>query len=371
MPYREYGNTGEEVSSLGLGCMRFPMRDGKVQQRKAEGIVKRALSQGINYYDSAVMYCKDQSESALGKALDGVDDVKISTKNHYKGDDPGEWLAFLDQSLERLGRDHIDFYHLHDLRLSQYSEHLLPGGIIDEARRAREEGRIRHLCFSSHDDPVNIAKLIDTGVFEGMLVQYNLLDRHNEDVIGYAGEKGLGVSIMGTLAGGQLLPLHETFSDMISGQKEIAELGIRFVLSNPNISVALSGMQTPEMVEENAATASRPEPLSLEEKKSISAIMDAARELKGIYCTGCQYCMPCPAGVDIPANFSAYNLLEIWGLEGRAKRQYKALGSRKEEGEPKAAWAEACNACGICVEKCPQDIDIPAELERISARLSD
>jgi len=371
MQYREYGKTGVKLSALGFGCMRFPMEDGHVKEEETIKMLHRAMELGINYYDSAVMYCKDESQIVLGKAIKGRrDDLYISTKNHYKGDDPKEWRNFLDQSLERLDIDYIDFYHLHGLSFEQYSEHLLPNGPMDEARKAKEEGLIKHLCFSSHDKPENIIKLIDTGEFEGILVQYNLLDRRNEKAIAHAHENGLGVAIMGTVGGGRLVPPSEKIQNMISDEvKSTPEIAIRFVLSNPNVTVALSGMNSNNMVEENVATASRPEPLSSEERQQIIQSLEENKRLEELYCTGCGYCMPCPNGIDIPGNFSVMNMLRVWGLEELAKRRYADLGKRKKDDEPVPAWAEACVECGKCEPKCPQDIPIIEQLKEVAETL--
>jgi len=371
MRYRRYGKSGETVSVLGFGCMRFPMEQGHVKREETVKMLQRAMDLGVNYFDSAVMYCNNESESVLGEAIrDRREELYISTKNHYKGSDPKEWRKYLDQSLERLGSEYIDFYHLHDLRLSQYTDHLLPGGCIDEALKAKDEGLIRHLCFSSHDDPENIKRLIDTGIFEGMLVQYNLLDRHNEEVIAYAHEKGLGVSIMGTVGGGLLVPLSEKLHGITRGRYSTPELAIRFVLSNPGVTVALSGMSSIQMVEENVAAASRAEPLTQEESEQIQEVLDEIKRLEGLYCTGCNYCMPCPFGVDIPANFAAMNLYRVWGLKDQAKIQYKALGDRKKNGEPAPAWAAACTQCHRCESKCPQNLPIAELMMQVKEALS-
>lgn len=372
MQYREYGKTKIKLSRLGFGCMRFPMEGGHVKKEETIRMLHYAMDLGINYFDSAVMYCNNESEIILGKAIKGRrDNLYISTKNHYKGDDSGEWRRFLDQSLKRLGIHHIDFYHLHDLRLEQYTNHLLPNGSMNEARRIKKQGLIKHLCFSSHDTPENIIKLIDTDEFEGILVQYNLLDRGNEKVMTHAHKKGLGVVIMGPVGGGRLVPSSTKIQSMISRNiKSTPEIAIRFVLSNPNVTTALSGMSSIKMVEENVATASRPESLSQEETQRISGMLKENKRLEELYCTGCNYCMPCPNGVDIPANFSAMNLYRVWGLEETAKKQYAELGDRKKDGEPAPAWAETCIECGKCEPKCPQNIPIIKQLKEVKKVLS-
>lgn len=372
MQYREYGKTGVKLSALGFGGMRFPMEDGHVKEEETIKMLHRAMELGINYFDSAVMYCHGESQTVLGKAIKGRrDDLYISTKNHYKGDDPAEWRKFLDQSLERLDVDYIDFYHLHGLSFDQYTNHLLPNGPMDEARKAKEKGLIKHLCFSCHDKPENVIKLIDTGEFEGILVQYNLLDRRNEDAIAHAHENGLGVAIMGTVGGGRLVPPSEKIQGMISGEvKSTPEIAIRFVLSNPNVTVALSGMNSIEMLEENLATASRPELLSAEERQQIMDSLEENKRLSELYCTGCGYCMPCPNDVDIPGNFSAMNMLRVWGLEKQAKSQYARLGRKRKGNERIQAWAESCVECGECEPKCPQEIPIIDQLKEVVEALA-
>jgi len=371
MKYREYGNTGAKVSQLGFGCMRLPTVDGKVNRPEAARILSRAVDLGVNFFDSAYVYHSGESEEVLGEALgERRDLVYISTKNHYKGDDPSKWREYLDTSLERLGVDYIDFYHIHDLRLSEYLSHLLPNGPMEEARKAKEEGLIRHLCFSSHDDSENVNRLVDTGEFEGILVQYNLFDRHNHETISYAESRGLGVAIMGTVGGGQLIPKGRDLASKVEGKHPVPELAIRYVLSHPGVTVALSGMNSIEMLEENASAADIDVPLGPEENEQIGRIMEEIEELSGLYCTGCNYCMPCESGVDIPANFAALNLSRTWGMDVMAKIQYEALGKREVEGEARPAWAKACVECGNCEGKCPQGIDIPARLKEVDEALS-
>ena len=169
----------------------------------------------------------------------------------------------------------------------------------------------------------------------------------------------------------EVTELGEKLEGMSESKQSTPELAIRFVLSNPGVSVALSGMNTMDMLEENAAAASHSEPLNEEEKQRIQDVMDETKRLEGLYCTGCNYCMPCPVGVDIPANFSAMNMLRVWGLEGRAKRRYRQLGARYEEGKPAPAWAEACVECGECEPECPQDIPIIEKLKEVAEALSD
>lgn len=196
MQYREYGRTAIKVSPLGFGCMRLPMENDHVKEEYTIKMLRHAMDLGVNYFDTGVDYCKQESQIVLGKAIKGRrDKLYISTKNPHKGDDSKEWRRLLEESLERLDIDYIDFYHCHGLKWEQYVEGFSKGP-IKEARKALEEGLFRYLCFSSHDWE-NIPKLIDTGEFAGMTVQYNLLDHKNEEAIAMAHEKGMGVVIMG------------------------------------------------------------------------------------------------------------------------------------------------------------------------------
>ena len=371
MEYKTYGKTEDKVSRLGYGLMRLPMVEGHVDMDVAVELIRHAIDKGVNYLDSAVMYCNNESQVAFGKAIKGLrDKVYVSTKNHYKGKSADDWQKNLDDSLERIGVDYIDFYHLHDLRWEQYQDMLDKGGPIERFRKAKDEGIIRHKCFSSHDSPENIMKLIDTGEFEGMLVQYNLLDRHNEEAIAYAHEKGLGVAIMGPVGGGRLVAPSERLTGVVTGARSTPDVALRFVFSNPNVTLALSGMNSIEMIDENTATASRKEPLSDEERQNVLDMLQETERLSDLYCTGCGYCMPCPNGVDIPANFSAMNYYKVWGLKDYARGLYKRLGRRKkDDGTILEAWAEACIECGKCEPKCPQNIPIRAQLKETAAAL--
>jgi predicted aldo/keto reductase-like oxidoreductase len=239
------------------------------------------------------------------------------------------------------------------------------GRPIEKFRKAKEKGIIRHACFSSHDSPENIIKLIDTDEFEGILVQYNLLDRRNEQAIAHAHKKGLGVAIMGPIGGGRLTAPSEKMKKFIRNSNSTPEIALRFVLSNPNVTIALSGMTTIDMVNENVTVASRKTPLSAKEKKRISKALDKVKKLTALYCTGCGYCMPCPNNVDIPGNFKAMNLYRVWGLEETARERFKQMKNNK-----KRKWAKACTSCGECEPKCPQNIPIIKQLKETTKTLS-
>lgn len=373
MQYRKLGRTGITVSALGFGGMRLPMEEGHVKTEEAIGVIHKAFDMGVNLIDTAVRYCHEESQTIVGKALKGWrDKVTLSTKNNYKGNDPVEWRAVLDQSLRRLDVDLIDIYNFHGLRLETFREwEALDHSPIDEMMRAKEEGLIEHIGFSCHDTPQNMIELLDTGLFESLILQYNLLNTANEEVIAHAHDKSIGIIVMGPVGGGRLAAPSPQLMEMIDRPvASTAELALRFVLSNQGVSSALSGMGSIQMVEENVATASLDKPLTPKERERIVEALEEKKRLCDLYCTACGYCVPCPNGVDIPRNFELVNHYRLYGLEDYARQQYQRLGTREVEGEIVPAWAEACEECGECEEKCPQNIDIRRQLKEAKALLS-
>ncbi len=373
MQYRQFGNTGVKVSLLGFGAMRLPQKriDGKTVLDEEESIrvIHRAFELGVNYIDTAPYYCNKESEIVVGKALKGWrDKVFVSTKNPLEDNTGKTYREMLELSLKKMDIDYIDFYHMWGMDLETFENTVMTkDGPMEAALKAKEEGLIRHLSFSTHDTPENIMKIIDTGYFETILCQYNLLNRVNEKVIEYARQKGLGVAIMGPVAGGMLGAPSKVIQDMLPGKvQSSAELALRFVMSNSNVSVALSGMNTVQMVEENAKIASIETGLTEQELSAIKASMEEKKQLESLYCTGCNYCMPCPNGVNIPLNFSIMNYHRIYGLTDYAKGEYSKIGTVDSmEGKK----AEECIECGICEEKCPQKIEIRRQLRETAEAL--
>jgi predicted aldo/keto reductase-like oxidoreductase len=375
--YTEFGKTGIQVSRLGFGCMRFPSREinGKKVFDEEESIrmMHRAMELGVNYFDTAPGYCDRQSEIIVGKALKGRrDKVYLSTKypsEEASGDDLERKVA---ESLRKLDTDYIDFYHMWGISLDKFLHRIdTPDGPLTRAKKLHEQGVLRHISFSFHDVPENMIEIIKRGegVFASVLCQYNLLDRANEDAIAYAHEQGLGVTIMGPVGGGRLGAPSKVIQDLLPGKvQSSAEMALRFVMNNKNVNIALSGMSTMEMVEENAAVASNMEPLTAEEEARIAASLEENRRLADLYCTGCNYCMPCPKGINIPEIFKMMNYHRVYGLTQFAKDNYARIG--KEE------WlnfqnASACVQCGACEKKCPQHLHIREQLAAAHKTLSE
>jgi predicted aldo/keto reductase-like oxidoreductase len=272
------------------------------------------------------------------------------------------WWKNLEDSLEFLRTDCIDVYNVHGLNFEGYESSFAgDDGLYKQLLKAKEQGLIRFICHSFHGSCESLKGMVDTGLFDSITCQYNLLDRHLEEGIAYAHEKGEGVTIMGPVGGGRLGYPSDKAGELIKDVKSTPELALHFVLSNPNVTIALSGMSTMQMLEENVATASKAGELTQEDHDALEAAIQERKEFMGLYCTGCGYCMPCPEGVDIPANFEILNLERIFGLTDHAKSRYASLAG-------KAAY---CRLCGKCVEPCPQDLDIPARLAEAVAVLDE
>ena len=368
MQYTEFGRTGIQVSRLGFGCMRFPSRevDGKKVFDEEESIrmMHRAMELGVNYFDTAPGYCEKQSEIIVGKALKGRrDKVYLSTKYPSEEASGDDLERKLETSLKKLDTDYIDFYHMWGISLKTFVERLdTPDGPMARARKLRDAGVIRHISFSFHDAPENMIEIIrrGEGVFASVLCQYNLLDRANEDAIAYAHEQGLGVTIMGPVGGGRLGAPSKVSQDLLPGKVPArAEMALRFVMNNRNVNIALSGMSSMDMVEENAAVASNMEPLTPEEEARIAASLEENRRLADLYCTGCNYCMPCPKGINIPEIFKMMNYHRVYGLTKFARDNYARIGKEPWLNFQNAA---ACVQCGACEKKCPQHLHIREQL---------
>jgi predicted aldo/keto reductase-like oxidoreductase len=375
MNYRDFGNTGVKISSLGFGAMRLPQKniEGKnvFDVEESIRIIHRSFELGVNYIDTAPYYCDGESEIIVGKALKGWrDKVYLSTKNPIDDASGDHFLERLEKSLKNLDVEYIDFYHMWGIDLNCFNEKInVKDGALSGALKAKEQGLIRHISFSFHDKAENLPKLIDTGVFETVLCQYNLMDRSNEVAIAKAREKGLGVVVMGPVGGGRLGAPSETIRNLLPGKiKTSAEIALRFVLTNKNVSCALSGMGSMDMVEENCRLASMDSELSPIEIENVKAAMSENKKLEELYCTGCNYCMPCPHDVNIPLNFQLMNYHRVYGITDYARDQYGQIGKFEWV---KGKKAEECIECGICEDKCPQKLDIRKQLKETASILGE
>ena len=369
MKYRKFGNTGEMVSTLGFGCMRLPEVELNekwyIDEDKALPLLYKGYESGINYFDSAPYYCHKNSEYAVGKALKSVrDKIKLTSKLPFEDvKKPSDMRRILENSLKKMDTDYIDFYHFWGLNKGSL-DNIKSNDLFNEARKAKEEGLIRHLSFSFHDKPENMIDIIDAGdgIFESVLCQYNLLDRANESSIAYAKNKGLGVAAMGPVAGGRLAAPTELFKKL-TGKESIAtyELALRFVLGNEDISIALSGMENMDMLENNLAIANVDTYMTKSEWDKIAIAMEEIKKFSELYCTGCNYCQPCPSNIIIPDIFNMYTYHNVYGLTVAAKSEFEKYKKNPNKG----ALPESCIDCGMCEAKCPQHLKIREELKRV------
>lgn len=371
MIYRTLGRTGLKVSQLGFGAMRLPMIevDGTqvIDRELAVPMIHRAFEGGLNYIDTAVGYCNEDSQRVVGAALKGWrDKIVVSTKNHYYGDDEATWWGHLENSLERLDVDYIDIYNHHGINWERYVNDVEPR-VSKWMLKAKDQGLIKHICTSFHDDNAALMRLIDTGYVESITLQYNLLDRALEEGIAHAREQNVGVVVMGPVAGGRLAGPSDVLTGLVPGIERVPELALRFVLANPNVTVALSGMGTLQMVEENLAVAADEIGLTTDDLASIETHVQRLVEMEKLYCTGCKYCQPCPEDVNIPYIFEMYNLGKVYGLWSVARENYANFPDQKWIG---GKQADACIECGICEEKCPQHIAIREQLKAAHAALT-
>ena len=369
MLYNEFGKTGIKMSALGFGAMRLPMLgdgDGKqINDELAIPMMLKAFELGVNYIDTAPYYCDKLSESAVGRALKAWKGHKVyvSTKNPIENDVADDFTRRLENSLKNLDMDSIDFYHFWGIGLSNFERwQTLENGPIQAFKKAKEQGLIKHFSFSYHDKAENFTKIVDSGLFESVLIQYNLLDRSNEENIKYAKEKGLGIVVMGPVAGGRLGAPSEVIAGLLKERPaSSAELAMRFVLSNPNVDIALSGMSDISMVLENAAIAARGDNLSEEEIAGVNKMMAENKKLAELYCTSCNYCKPCPQDINIPYLFGLMNDHKVYDLTEHSIKAYDdALQGRSWH---KSKSPEVCTECGECEAKCPQKLPIIEQLK--------
>jgi predicted aldo/keto reductase-like oxidoreductase len=366
MQYRS-DKHGNRVSILGFGCMRFQQKRGKIDLEEAEKEILLAYENGVNYFDTAPYYCNSNSEAALGHAVKNFrDQILLSTKCPIdKGMGADGYRKHLERSLTRLGTDHIDFYHFWALNRGSFDDVVVSEGLLEAAAKAKEEGLIRHISFSFHDQPQVIKHIVDTaearGVkMESMLSQYNLLDRSNEEMIKYVNEKGLGTVAMGPVGGGRLAAPTDLYAKL-TGKPSIAtyELAFKFCLGNPNLNCALSGMQNLDMVQKNIKVASDDTAFSAEEWEKLGQAMEQLKKFSELYCTGCKYCQPCPADINIPRIFEIWTYYNVYGLKDHAKNMMRDY--LKKEGK---TFAD-CKQCGLCEKKCPQHLEIRKHLENV------
>jgi predicted aldo/keto reductase-like oxidoreductase len=372
MQYRKFGKLDWEASALGFGCMRLPTQGGdsaNIDEPEAIRMLHHAIDRGVNYLDTAYPYHGGNSERLVGRALKGGyrEKVKLATKLPcWLVKTAGDFDLRLNEQLEKLQTDHIDFYLLHGLNKDRWPQ-MLSLDVLASAEKAMADGRIRHLGFSFHDK-LEIFKEIVDGYDKWTLcqIQYNYIDVEEQagtQGLEYAASKGLAVVVMEPLLGGRLVnppqPVRELWSAAVR-QRTPADWALQWLWNQPEVSVVLSGMTTMEQVKENIASAAVSGVATLTEAELalVGQVRVKYMDLCPIPCTKCEYCMPCPNGVNIPRNFEFYNGGAMYDNPAWARDQYTRWLAED-------ARASACLQCLDCEELCPQDIPISEWMPRV------
>jgi predicted aldo/keto reductase-like oxidoreductase len=380
MQYRSFGRLDWKASALGFGCMRFPTVDGErlspnIVEAEAVGMLRHAIDKGVNYLDTAYPYHGGQSEIVVGKALKGGyrEKVRLATKLPvWMVESPADFDRLLNEQLTKLQTDHIDFYLLHALSHERWNDIVLKHHLLDRAEAALADGRIRHLGFSFHDEYAGFEEIVNgTDLWSFCQIQYNYMDTENQAGtrgLKLAAEKGLAVVVMEPLMGGRLADPPRDIAEAMKSfpvQRTPVDWALQWLWDQPEVSVVLSGMSTMAQVEENLslANASRIGAFSAADHALIADVREKYSARIAIPCSKCSYCMPCPNGVQIPANFDFYNYAHLFDDVSGARFKYQVF--LKEEQR-----SSSCIACGICEELCPQRIAISEQMAKVTALLT-
>lgn len=380
MLYRTMPSNGDRLSILGFGCMRLPMAEGRIDEARGACQIRHAIDEGVNYIDTAWPYHAGESELFLGRVLsDGYrEKVRLATKlPSFLVESPADMDRFLDAQLYRLKTQRIDYYLLHSLTGPLW-DHLERLGVLRFLDRAKEDGRISNAGFSFHGTPGDFERIVDAYPWQFCQIQYNFLDEEYQAGtrgLEYAASRGLGVIVMEPLRGGNLA-VPEAPSSVAAVWNDApvkrtpAEWALRWVWNHPEVTVVLSGMNDEAHIKENLSIAGEALPGSLTavELALVKRAAHKYKELMKVGCTGCGYCMPCPAGVAIPSCFEVYNKMYLSGNIPEALALYAMRNSGiLRKGVP--SYASQCVECGQCLAKCPQDLPIPALLKQVAAEL--
>lgn len=373
MKYRSDKN-GTMISQLGYGCMRFTKKGPNIDFAKAEREVMRAIESGVNYFDTAYLY--PGSEACLGEILQKHhcrDKVLIATKLPQIMIRSAKAIEkTFQEELARLQTDYVDYYLMHMVTDPRDWKKLQSLGIEEWIRKHKEDGSIRNIGFSFHGDSDTFLQVLDLYDWDICQIQYNYLDETSQaGRIGLqaAADKGIPVVIMEPLRGGKLVNIPKQAKEALQ-QSALgytpAELGLRWLWNQPEVTCVLSGMNSMEMVEENIRIAADAEAGDFGEAEFalVDQIKGIIRAKEKVGCTGCRYCMPCPAGVDIPGNFYFYNLMYLEKKNAARVEFVQNMGLQQEPG-----FASQCIGCGKCETQCPQKIDIRTELKKADRHL--
>lgn len=373
MEKRRMEKLGIETSLLGFGCMRFPtLPDGSIDEEKAEKMLDAAYEAGINYFDTAYNYHDGKSEAMVGKAL-----AKYDRSTYFLTTKLPVWLVekpedverILEEQLSRLQKDYVDFYLLHALNKGSW-EKVKELHMIEACEELRRQGKIKYLGFSFHDEYEVFEEILNYYHWDFCQIQYNYMDTEEQaGDKGYALAEKLGIPmiIMEPVRGGSLAGFSEDINEKfhaLNPDASVASYALRWVASHPNVKVVLSGMSTMEQTQDNLKTFGNFKPLDDAEQQMIREVVTALRSRIQNGCTGCSYCMPCPAGVNIPSNFKAWNEYYVYGKYDAVKFPWE--NGIKEEEKP-----FNCIECGKCENICPQHLSIREDLKKVQKELDE
>lgn len=368
MQYRK-DKKGNQLSILGYGCMRFTKNGSSIDLEKAEQELMYGISHGINYLDTAYIY--PGNEEAVGKILAKNhcrEEINLATKlPHYLIRTRAGAEKKFQEELQRLQTDYIDYYLMHMLNDCRTWEKLVQIGIRDWIEEKKKSGVIRNIGFSYHGNSENFRALLDAYDWDFCQIQYNYLDEHAQagrEGLEYAGEKGIPVIIMEPLRGGRLVNhLPQGARECIAKSDAFhtpAELALRWLWDQPQVTCVLSGMNSIDMVKENIRIAETAEPNQFREQEQalIAQVREEIQKKMKVPCTGCGYCMPCPQHVDIPMAFHCYNLRYAEGKHSGMWEYVQSTAMRRD-----TTSASQCIGCGKCERHCPQGIQIREKLK--------
>lgn len=357
---------GCEISRLGYGGMRFPKNGDEVDVEEAVKLLRKAYDMGVNYFDTAVVYHKGESEKIFGKAFEIYD-----RSSYYLADKMSIWVCkdeqemkdLFERQLKTLKTDYIDFYLVHSLNRNHYQK-VKEFHCVEFLQEMKRQGKIKHLGFSFHDTYPVFTQILNDYDWYFVQIQLNYLDWQNqgaEQLYRELEKRNLPCMVMEPVRGGYLATLDEQrakpFLEM-EPNRSIASWAIRWVESLPQVTVVLSGMSDMAQLEDNVAMMTNFEPMNEKELEAVAKVVEEIRKVNDIPCTGCRYCMDCPMGVDIPEIFAIYSRLKIFGKDKSFVEDYKEV---MENGN----GAEHCVGCQQCMNHCPQSIEIPDKLAMI------
>jgi predicted aldo/keto reductase-like oxidoreductase len=373
MEKRLIKKSGEELSLLGFGLMRLPLKQGsrEIDKDLALKMVDYAKNKGVNYFDTAYMYHEGNSELFAGEALSRYDrdSYKLATKMPLAMlQQEGDVERIFNEQLKKCRVEYFDYYLCHNVNRThlKVAEDLK---VYEKLKEKQRQGKIRHLGFSFHDTPDILAKAVGQYDWEFAQIQLNYLDWDQQDAKGQyeiLESHGIPVNVMEPVRGGSLADLGvaaEAIFKAADPRASAPSWAIRFAASLPGVQVVLSGMTAMEHVEDNVATMENFRPLSDAEREVITRAVLAYRTAGAVPCTGCRYCMECPQGVDIPRNLAAYNSYLYKKERNMPGYNFGFSIDLRNMGEERQA--NNCVACKQCEEKCPQHIEVSRQMELI------